>query len=65
MSTASSKDVENMFKNWKENLDISIIKEPYEEVFGLTFLVEDPDGNIIRVSPCTQLVCRHSRKETR
>lgn len=44
-------DVDNMFNIWKDNPDISIVKEPYKEVFGLTFLVKDPDGNIIRVSP--------------
>ena len=35
----------------KQNKDINITREPYTEVFGLTFLVEDPDGHIIRVCP--------------
>lgn len=48
---SSSEDVDNLFEEWKKNSDIEIIKEPYTEVFGRTFLVKDPDGHIIRVSP--------------
>lgn len=27
------------------------VQEPHDDVFGRTFLVADPDGNLIRVSP--------------
>jgi predicted enzyme related to lactoylglutathione lyase len=47
----SSEDVDNLFILWKENADINIIREPYNEVFGRTFLAADPDGHVIRVCP--------------
>lgn len=28
-----------------------VVEEPYDEVFGRTFVVADPDGNLVRVSP--------------
>jgi hypothetical protein len=28
-----------------------VVEEPHDEVFGRTFVVADPDGNLIRVSP--------------
>lgn len=46
-----NEDVERLFEEWKKYPDIKFLKEPYTEVFGLTFLVEDPDGHMIRVSP--------------
>jgi len=30
---------------------ISVIEAPHDDVFGRTFVVADPDGNLIRVSP--------------
>lgn len=51
----SNEAVDSLFEEWRHNVDLKddlkIIKEPYEEVFGRTFLVADPDGHIIRVSP--------------
>ena len=47
----SNKDVDSLFEKWKNNHDIKIVKKPYNEVFGRTFLVADPNGHIIRVSP--------------
>ncbi len=47
----SSEEVDRLFEEWKKNSDIKIIREPYDEVFGRTFLVADPDGHIIRVCP--------------
>jgi predicted enzyme related to lactoylglutathione lyase len=47
----SSEDVDQLFKEWQENHDIKIVREPYTEIFGLTFLAADPDGHIIRVCP--------------
>jgi len=44
-------DVDNLFDSWRKDSEINIIREPYDEVFGRTFLVSDPDGHIIRVSP--------------
>lgn len=45
----SDDDVDTLFADWKENPNIKIIQEPSTEVFGRTFLVQDPDGHIIRV----------------
>ncbi|AWK15075.1 VOC family protein [Candidatus Fukatsuia symbiotica] len=47
----SNEEVDHLFEEWQKNPHIKIVKKPYIEVFGRTFLVEDPDGHIIRVSP--------------
>lgn len=47
----SNEAVERLFEEWRKNPLIDIVKEPYTEVFGRTFLVKDPDGHIIRVCP--------------
>lgn len=47
----SSEEVDLLFEKWRKNPDIKIVREPYTEVFGRTFLVADPDGHIIRVCP--------------
>lgn len=47
----SNEDVDCLFEEWRKNPDIKIVKEPHTEVFGRTFLAEDPDGHIIRVCP--------------
>jgi predicted enzyme related to lactoylglutathione lyase len=47
----SNNDVDNLFEEWQKNPDIKIVQKPYTEVFGRTFLISDPDGHIIRVSP--------------
>ncbi|WP_296141307.1 hypothetical protein [uncultured Tessaracoccus sp.] len=30
---------------------VHVVEEPHDEVFGRTFVVTDPDANLIRVSP--------------
>ncbi|MGJ0630087.1 VOC family protein [Xenorhabdus bovienii] len=47
----SGKDVDRCFEEWRKNPEIKIVEEPHTEVFGRTFLAEDPDGHIIRVCP--------------
>ncbi|MCC2646503.1 MAG: glyoxalase [Rickettsiaceae bacterium] len=47
----SNEDVDDLFNEWQKNPDIKIMQKPYAEVFGRTFLISDPDGHIIRVSP--------------
>lgn len=37
------------FQQWKDK-SVQVVREPYEEVFGTTFVVADPDGNLIRVA---------------
>ena len=36
-------------QQWKDK-SVQVVREPYEEVFGTTFVVADPDGNLIRVA---------------
>ena len=38
------------YEEWADN-GVKVFCEPYEEVFGTTFVVADPDGNLIRVAP--------------
>lgn len=47
----SNEDVDRLFEKWEKNTTITIIKKPYDEVFGRTFIIADPDGHLIRVSP--------------
>lgn len=47
----NQEDVAKLFEQWQNIPDLSVLREPYTEVFGLTFLVRDPDGHVIRVSP--------------
>ncbi|WP_244903153.1 VOC family protein [Xenorhabdus innexi] len=47
----NSGDVDKLFEKWKQEPKIKILQEPYTDVFGRTFLIEDPDGHIIRVCP--------------
>ncbi len=47
----SSADVDRLFEEWQKHRDIKILQEPQTEIFGRTFLVQDPDGHIIRVCP--------------
>jgi predicted enzyme related to lactoylglutathione lyase len=30
---------------------VTVVEEPHDDVFGRTFVITDPDGNLIRVSP--------------
>lgn len=47
----TGQDVDNLYNEWKMNPNIHVVKEPYTEIFGRTFLIKDPDGHMIRVSP--------------
>ncbi|WP_406161473.1 glyoxalase [Streptomyces sp. NBC_00882] len=38
------------FEQWKSK-GVTILREPHDAGFGLTFLAADPDGNRIRVAP--------------
>lgn len=42
--------VDAIFARWTAT-GVRVLEEPYDEVFGRTFVVADPDGNLIRVSP--------------
>lgn len=42
--------VDAVFADWTAK-GVDVVSEPHDEVFGRTFVVADPDGNLIRVSP--------------
>lgn len=42
--------VDEMFTRWTAK-GVAVVDEPYDAVFGRTFVIADPDGNLIRVSP--------------
>ena len=42
--------VDARFDLWKAK-GVHVVSEPRDEVFGRTFVIADPDGNLIRVAP--------------
>jgi len=42
--------VDETFTSWVSK-GVHVLEEPYDDVFGRTFVIADPDGNLIRVSP--------------
>lgn len=42
--------VDEVFAQWAAK-GVTVVEEPHDDVFGRTFVVADPDGNLIRVSP--------------
>ncbi|MGQ4488246.1 glyoxalase [Streptomyces sp. 372A] len=43
-------EIDAIFKQWQSK-GVTILREPHDLGFGLTFLAADPDGNRIRVAP--------------
>lgn len=50
MVPGSDRAVDDVFAAWRAK-DVTVVEEPHDEVFGRTFVVADPDGNLLRVSP--------------
>ncbi|MET8976013.1 VOC family protein [Streptomyces sp. NPDC004539] len=42
--------IDRRFEEWVGK-GVRVVSEPRDEVFGRTFVVADPDGNLIRVAP--------------
>ena len=42
--------VDEVYADWITK-GVTVVEEPHDDVFGRTFVVADPDGNLIRVSP--------------
>jgi predicted enzyme related to lactoylglutathione lyase len=42
--------VDHRFAEWSAK-GVTVVEQPYDDVFGRTFVIADPDGNLIRVSP--------------
>ena len=43
-------EINAIFQRWRSK-GVTILHEPHDAGFGLTFLAADPDGNRIRVAP--------------
>jgi len=50
MVPGSASAVDALFARWVAK-GVTVLEEPHDDVFGRTFVVADPDGNLIRVSP--------------
>lgn len=50
MVSRSSAAVDDVYATWVAK-GATVVEEPHDAVFGRTFVVADPDGNLIRVSP--------------
>lgn len=50
MVPGSSAAVDEVYTGWIAK-GVTVVEEPHDDVFGRTFVVTDPDGNLIRVSP--------------
>lgn len=42
--------VDEIYADWTTK-DVTVVEDPHDDVFGRTFIIADPDGNLIRVSP--------------
>lgn len=42
--------IDETFASWVSK-GVRVVEEPHDEVFGRTFVISDPDGNLIRISP--------------
>ncbi|MEV4566309.1 VOC family protein [Nonomuraea sp. NPDC049419] len=42
--------IDRLFQEW-QGKGVTLVEEPHDEPFGRTFVVADPDGNLIRVAP--------------
>jgi predicted enzyme related to lactoylglutathione lyase len=50
MVPGAAAGVDEIYASWMKK-GVSVVEEPCDDVFGRTFVVADPDGNLIRVSP--------------
>jgi catechol 2,3-dioxygenase-like lactoylglutathione lyase family enzyme len=42
--------VDGRFAEWSAK-GVTVVEQPHDDVFGRTFVIADPDGNLIRFSP--------------
>jgi hypothetical protein len=50
MVPRTSAAVDEIYARWVDK-GVTVVEEAHDEVFGRTFVVTDPDGNLIRASP--------------
>ncbi|WP_025739442.1 VOC family protein [Salinivibrio socompensis] len=44
-------NVDAVFNQWSTRMELDVVQSPYEDVFGRTFVIQDPDGHLVRVAP--------------
>lgn len=50
MIPGSPSAVDEIYASWVSK-GVRVVEEPHDAVFGRTFVITDPDGNLVRVSP--------------
>ncbi|WP_300678882.1 VOC family protein [Nocardioides sp.] len=50
MLPGGAEAIDALFVAWQVK-GVTVVESPHDDVFGRTFVVADPDGNLIRVSP--------------
>lgn len=50
MVPGGAEAIDEVYATWKAK-DVAVVEDIHDEVFGRTFVVADPDGNLVRVSP--------------
>ncbi|MFC8732124.1 VOC family protein [Luteimicrobium sp. NPDC057192] len=50
VAVPAGEDVDAIFARWIAK-GVTVVAEPHDEPFGRTFVISDPDGNLIRVAP--------------
>lgn len=50
MVPGAASAVDQLFTDWTAK-GVTVQEPPHDDVFGRTFVIADPDGNLIRVSP--------------
>lgn len=50
LSLGATGEIDSLHEN-RRSRGVRIVTEPYNDVFGRTFVAADPDGNLIRVAP--------------
>lgn len=50
MVPGTASTVDETFARWSAK-GVDVVEEPHDDVFGRTFVITDPDGNLIRVCP--------------
>nr|WP_255633167.1 VOC family protein [Demequina sp. TTPB684] len=50
MVPGGAEAVDEVYSFWAAK-EVRVVQEPHDDVFGRTFVITDPDGNLIRVSP--------------
>ena len=47
-SAGSDHAVDEVYASWAAK-GVTVVEEPHDDIFGRTFMIADPDGNLIRV----------------